>query len=68
MVFHWRLSDSKSPEVFLLETKWEQISLSLKGSSQHSEQSQQCCSLDGLDSFSDFQLLQSHFQRSKRAH
>ena len=37
---------------FPLESKWQQISLSLQDSSQYSGWSQQCCCLDGLHSFS----------------
>ena len=44
-VFHWSLSNSKSA--------------SLKDSSWYSDRPQQCCSLDGLGSSSDFQLLLS---------
>ena len=39
-----------------------QVSSGLQDSSQYSGRPQQCCSLDGLDSPSDFQLFQSPFQ------
>ena len=52
-----------------LESEWQQVSSSLQDSSQYSDRSQQCCSLD--NSSSDFQLFQSFSQafgdRSKRA-
>ena len=44
-----------------LKSYWQQISTALQDSSQYSDRSQQCCSLDGLDSSSDFQLFQSSF-------
>ena len=43
-----------------LESEWQQVSSSLQNSSLYSNQSQQCCSLDGLPpSSSYFQILQS---------
>ena len=48
MVCHWSLSDSKSSQVSKVF--------------QYSSRSQQCCSLDGADPSSDFQLFQSPFQ------
>ena len=47
---------------FSLEFEWQQVSSSLQDSSQYSGRSQQCCSLDGLHSFSYFQVLQSLYQ------
>ena len=41
-----------------LEFEWQQVSSSLQDSSQCSGHSQQCCSLDGLHSSSNFQVLQ----------
>ena len=38
---------------------WVTVSSSLQNSSQYSSRSQQCCSLDGLHSSSNFQVLQS---------
>ena len=49
MAFHW-------------SREWQQISLSHQDSSQYSGWSQYCCSFDGLDSSSDFQLLQFFYQ------
>ena len=42
-----------------LESEWQQVSSGLQDSSQYSGWSQQCFSLDDLDSLSDFQFLQS---------
>ena len=48
----------ESPQVlahgFSLESEWQQVSSSLQDSSQYSDRSQQCCSLDGFHSFSYF--------------
>ena len=38
--------------------EWQQVSSSLQDSSQYSGRSQQCCSLDGLHSSSNLQVLQ----------
>ena len=38
-----------------LEFEWQQVSSSIQDSSQYSDRSQQCCSLDGLHSSSNFQ-------------
>ena len=46
---------------FSLEFEWQQVSSGLQDSSRYSNWSQQCCSLNGLDS-SDFQFLQSSSQ------
>ena len=46
MVFHWSLSYNKFPQVSFQYSSW----------------SQQCCSLDGFQTSSDFQLFQPHFQ------
>ena len=40
-----------------LESVWQQISSGLQDSSQYSSLFKQCCSLDGLDSSSDFKLF-----------
>ena len=45
-----------------LEFEWQQVSLGFQDSSQYSSRSQQCWSLKGLPSSSDFQFLQSFFQ------
>ena len=45
-----------------LESKWQEVSPCLLDSSQYSKQSEQCCSLVGLDSSSDFQHFQSLFE------
>ena len=45
-----------------LESEWQQVSSDLQDYSQYSVHSQQSCSLDGLDSSTDFQLLQSLYQ------
>ena len=47
MVFQWSLRNK--------------VSSGLQDSSQYSGRSQQCCSMNGLDSFSDFQLFQPSF-------
>ena len=44
---------------FSQEFKWQQISSSLQDSSQDSGRSQQCCHLDSLYSFANFQVLQA---------
>ena len=53
-----------------LEFEWQQVLSEFQDSSRYFDRSQQCCSLYGLDSFSDFHFLQSFFQafkeRSKR--
>ena len=46
----------------LSAVRWQQVSSSLQNSSQYSGWSQQCCSLDGLNSSSDFQLFQSLYR------
>ena len=43
------------------EFKWLQVSSDLQDSFKYSSWSQQCCSLDGLDSTSDFQFLMFFF-------
>ena len=40
-----------------LEFEWQQVSSSLQDSSQYSDRCKQYCSLNGLDSSSDFQLF-----------
>ena len=45
-----------------LESKWQQTYSGLLDSSQYSGRSQQCCSLNGLHSSFNVQLLQSPFQ------
>ena len=45
-----------------LESEWQQVSSGLQDSSEHFSPSQQCCSLNILDSSSDFSLFQSPFQ------
>ena len=47
---------------FSLEFEWKQVSSSLQESSQYSGQSRQCFNLDGLNSSSSFQVLQSLYQ------
>ena len=49
------------------ETKWQQVSSGLQNSFQYVSQSQQRCSLDDLDSSSNFLLLsfQAFWDRSK---
>ena len=42
-----------------LEFEWQQVYSSLPDSSQYSGRSQQCWSLDGLHSSTDFQVIQS---------
>ena len=44
-----------------LEFEWQQVSLALQDSSKYSGWSQQCCSLHGLDSSTDFLFFQSFF-------
>ena len=56
-VFHTSVADG-----FSLASEWQQASSSLQDSSQYSGRSQQCCSLDGLNSSSNFQVLQSLYQ------
>ena len=41
----------------LLESEWQQVTSGLQDSGQYSVRSQQCCGLNSLDSFSDFQLF-----------
>ena len=52
----------KLADSLLLEFKWQQVFSGLRDSSQYSGRSQLCCSLDSLDSSSDFQYFQSPFQ------
>ena len=47
------------------ESGWQSFSSGQQDSSKYSSRSQQCCSLDGLDSTSDFQFLQSLLQTLK---
>ena len=47
---------------FSLEFEWQQVSSRLQGSAQYSGLSQQCCSLDGLQLSSYFQVLPSLYQ------
>ena len=56
---HWEFFPPALADGFLLVFEWQQVSSSLQDSSQYSDRSQQCCSLDGLGSFSDFQLFSS---------
>ena len=44
---------------FSLEFEWQQVPSSFQDSSQYFGRSQQCCSLDGLHSSANFQVLQS---------
>ena len=45
-----------------LESGWQPLSSGLLDSSQYSEGTQQCCSLDGLGSSPNFQHFQPPFQ------
>ena len=45
-----------------MEFEWQQIFPDLQDTSQYSDWSPQCCNLDGIDSFSDFQVFQTPFQ------
>ena len=45
-----------------LVSEWPWVTLGLQDSFQYSSRSHHVCSLDGLDSFSDFQLFQSFLQ------
>ena len=56
-VFHTSVS-----RWFLTKFEWQRVSSSLQDSSQYSDQSQQCSSLDGLHSSFYFQVLQSLYQ------
>ena len=55
--FFTTLADS-----FSLESEWQQVSSSFQDSSQYSDRSQQCCSLDGIISSSYLQVLQFLYQ------
>ena len=50
---------------FSLQPEWQQVSSGLQDFSQYSSWSQDCCSLDGLHSSSDFQIFHSSFQVSE---
>ena len=58
----WEFFKPASANGFPQESKWQQISLSFQDSSQYSVWSQQCCSLDGVHSSSNFQVLQPLYQ------
>ena len=45
-----------------VEFEWWQVSSGLQDSSQYSSRPHQCCSLDGIDSSSDFQLFELPYQ------
>ena len=59
IIYSLRVFASVSADCFSLEFEWQQVSSSIQDSSQYSDCSQQCCSLDGLHSSSYFQVLQS---------
>ena len=45
-----------------LESEWQQISSGLQDSSQYYDRPQQCCSLNDIRSFLDFQILEPSYQ------
>ena len=55
----WDFFTSVYADGLSLEFEWQQVSSDHQDSSQYSYQSQQYCSLDNLDSSTDFQLFQS---------
>ena len=57
--FLWEFFRAAYIGLLSLESKWQQVSSGLHDSSQYSDRSQQCCNLNGLNSSSDFQFLQS---------
>ena len=58
----YEFSTSASADGLLLESERQQVSSGIQDSSQYSSQSQQCCSLDSLASFSDIQFQQSFYR------
>ena len=48
---------------FSLEFEWQQVSSSVLDSSQDSGRPQQCCRLDSLHSYPNFQVLQGVYER-----
>ena len=58
----WELLTSVLADGLSLEFEWQEISSSLQDSSKYSGRSQQCCSLDCLNSSSYFQVLKSFYQ------
>ena len=58
----WEFFTSASPDGFPHEFEWQQDFSSLHDSSQYSDRSQLCCSLDSLHPSRYFQLLQSLYQ------
>ena len=59
----WRrqLLSSVQADDFSRAFEWQKISSDLQDSSQYSDRPQQCCSLDGFASSSNFQLFQFPF-------
>ena len=55
----WEFFTSALADGLSLEFEWQQVSSSLEDSLQDSGRSQQCCSLDGPHSSSNFQVFQS---------
>ena len=64
IIIHLRVFSQSLVDGFPLECAWQQISSSFQNSSQYSGQSQPCRCLNGLNSFSHFQVLQSLNQSS----
>ena len=58
----WESSTPTLADGFPVESKWKQVFSSLQNSYQYSGQSQQCFSLDGLHSFSYFQIFHPLYQ------
>ena len=49
------------------ESEWQQVSSGVQDSPEYSHRSQQCCSLNSLDSSTDFQFLQSFLALGNRS-
>ena len=62
IISSWYIFSSALADSLSLEFEWQQVCTILLESSQYSFQSQQCCSLDCLHSFSYFQVLRSLYQ------
>ena len=62
IIWSFRFFTSTLADGLSLEFEWQQVSSSIQDSSQYSGRSQQCYSLDGPHSSSNFHVLQSLYQ------
>ena len=62
LLFLWVFFTPALADCFPLEFEWQQVSSNLQDFSSYTVWSQQCCSLDSLNSSSYLQVLQSLYQ------